>query len=413
MKFEIVKNLLFSRLADINGIVDSKSPHPILSHVLVEAKNGQLRLLATDTELSLSAVMPANIQQEGITTVIADKFHQIIHRLPDDVIVQCTLEDDQFHIRAGSSHFKLSTLPAEDFPNIDESETIGEIRLDAADLFNILNKVRFSMAKNDVRHYLNGLLLNVISDGREIEAAATDGHRLSCAYTPLKTIGSEATQFILPEKATNALIKQLSLDNFLNELQLEKNLASDVETLNIVEDKLKALKDIKRYASREQSRHFERPVTLRMGSRELSLDTGSYHLLTRLIDGQYPDYRQIIPERLESPILIDRKNLLGALRRSQVLLNNVDNGLLLRFEGHQLYLSARNMQNETGEEKLDIVNNEDIRTQIGLNVGYFIDAVSNIDGDTLQMHVEDVNSPVLLTSKDDPEVRYIIMPMLV
>lgn len=410
MKFQVLKELLLNRLSDMISIVDNKSPHPILGHVYLEARDGVLRLIATDTEITLSSTITASIAAEGAITVACDKFHQVVQRMPDQAIVSCTFEDEQFFIQSGNAKMKLATLPAADFPVAQNSEQTTSLTVDGGDLFNILSKVRFSMAKNDVRHYLNGIYLNTV-EGQRIEAAGTDGHRLSCAFANLSETQNHKVGFILPEKAANALIKQLNIDTQINEINLNKQVAKDVETINQLDDQIRTLRDAKKFLSREQSKHVSRPVTLQFNDRELSLDTGSHHLITRLIDGKYPDYEQIIPERLESPVLIDRKALLGALRRSQVLLSNNDNGILLRFEGHQVYLSARNMQNETADEKIDIVNPQVMQVEIGLNVSYLIDATSNLEGDTIQMHFEDANRPVLITSQTDPEVRYVIMPM--
>lgn len=411
MKFEIVKELLFKRLADLNSIVDRKTTQPILGHVCLSVEENLLKLTTTDTEVTIAAQAGINGQINGRTTVPCDRFYQIVQRLNDGTTVQCELIDEQFHIRAGKSHFKLSTLPAEDFPVAENVTHQTSIELDGAVFYTILNKVRFSIANQDPRQYLNGLFLNVVDQGQSIHAVATDGHRLSCAQAHFAQPVNPDTHFIVPEKAVNELVKHASLDSYISELQLKKLLCSSVEETNELNDQLEILKEVRKKPESQQAREFSRPVTLYLGERELSLQSGPYHFVTRLIDGQYPAYEQVIPPLQENPILISRERFLLALRRAKVLLTDRHDGIRMRFEYHQLQLAARNMENETAEESLDIVNAADLQMETGLNINYLIDAVSHVDGDDLQFHFEDGESPCLLTSKENPEIRYVIMPM--
>lgn len=411
MKFEIVKELLIKRLADLNSIVDRKTTQPILGHVYLKAEDNQLTLVSTDTEVTLKGTAPATVIEAGATTVPCDKFYQIVQRLNDNAMIVCELKDEQFHISAAGSHFRLITLPAEDYPVAEHVAHQHSLALNAAVFFNILNKVRFSIASQDVRQYLNGLFLNVVEEGKGLHAVATDGHRLSCAHAVLQTPVDPDIHFIVPEKAVNELVKHLSLDSYLAERLLDKKISHSVDEMNQISDELEQLKDVKKRTPQEQAEILPRLVTLEIGERELSLEVGKYHLITRLIDGQYPAYEQVIPQAQGNPVLIAREALLAALRRAKVLLTDKHDGIRLRFQGHELFLSARNMANETAEETLDIVNNGEIAFETGLNINYLIDAVSNIDGDDLQFHFEDAESPCLITSKDDPDVRYVIMPM--
>ena len=411
MKFEIVKELLFKRLADLNSIIERKTTQPILGHVYIGAQNDHLTLISTDTEVTLKGNAEATVIETGNITVPCDKFYQIVHRLPDSVTIVCELIDEQFHIRAGGSHFKLVTLPGEDFPVARNVEHQASLSLDAAALYNILDKVRFSIANQDVRQYLNGLFLDVVEKGEALHSVATDGHRLSCARTRLDQPVDPDSQFIVPEKAVNELVKHLSLDSFMSERQLEKQLSHEVEEINRINDELEQLKELRKRSVKERMNTLAHPVTVHIGERELSLQTKHYHLISRLIDGHYPAYEKVIPKAQETPVLVDREGLLHALRRAKVLLTDRHDGIRLRFEGHTLFLSARNMENETAEETLDIVNGADILLETGLNINYLIDAVSNIDGENLQIHFEDGESPCLITSIDDPDVRYVIMPM--
>ena len=411
MKFELVKESLFKRLGDGNSIIERKTTQPILGHIYVKAQNDRLTLISTDTEVTLQSSITAKIVEEGETTVPCDKFYQIVQRLPEEANITCELIDEQFHIHAAGSHFKLITLPGEDFPVAQNVEHRTSLSLDGAILYNILDKVRFAIANQDVRQYLNGLFLDVVEEGEVLHAVATDGHRLSCAATKLDRPVAPDTHFIVPEKAVNELVKHLSLDTFMAERQLDKRLSHDVEEINQINDELERLKELRKRPIREQVKSLPRPITLHIGERELSLQMENGHLISRLIDGQYPAYERVIPQTQEMPMLVDRERLLSALRRAKVLLSDRHDGIRLRFEGHTLFLSARNMENETAEETLDIVNASNLLIDTGLNINYLIDAVSNIDGENLQIHFEDGESPCLITSIDDPDVRYVIMPM--
>lgn len=410
MKFEVVKNILYPRLVDINGIIEKKSPQPILQHLLIEAREGELQLLGTDTEITLTTTLPAHVLEQGSITVSSDLLTQLIAQLPDKALIQIHLENEQLFVKSGKSQFQLQTLPAQDYPVAQQSDKTGEIQLDGLTLFALLNKVRFSMAENDMRHYLNGLQL-ALKD-KQIEAVATDGHRLSLASSQVSTSENVPAPLILPAKAVNALSKQLSLDVWISELERQKEACADVESLNTLQDQIDQLKELRKQHSFKRGEANLRLVSLNLGERELSLDNGIYRLSTRLIDGKYPDYEKIIPPQEASPVQIDRKMLLEALKRSRVVLNRKDEtGVIMEFDGHNLTISARNNENETAEEHLDIINPQGLQTRIGLNVNYLISVADTIEGERLQLHLQNNGGPVLITCEEETAVKYVIMPM--
>ncbi len=412
MKFEVVKNILLPRLLDINGIIEKNSTHPILTHIYLQVEDGILSLLGTDTELTLTSEIPVEMESNGKITVPSSKFTQIIDKLPNDAKIECSLKDEQFHIKSGKSHFHLQTLPAEDFPVAEEPKMIGEIQLSALALYNALTKVRFSMAENDVRHYLNGLYINIAENEKGIETVTTDGHRLSVGFCPVHEIEETQASFIIPNKAVNALIKQISLDGWIKELQLEKDRCKELEKLNALNDTLEELKQYKKMSLYEAAKKQLRCISLNLAERELHLDNGYYRITTRLIDGNYPDYKQLIPNIQKTPILIDRKTLLNALYRSRVVLSRKeDSGAMLNFNGHMLHLTARNSENEIAEEQIEIVNTQGINENVGININYLIDIADNIEGNTLQIHLENGQSPLLITTEEDVEMQYVVMPM--
>ncbi|MBP3194297.1 MAG: DNA polymerase III subunit beta [Cardiobacteriaceae bacterium] len=414
MQFEIQKEALAAKLLDVNSIVEKNSPKAILSHIYLKAENNQLTLISTDTELTLTVYLPATVIESGTITVQSDAFTQLVNRLADGVVVNCQTKDEQFIIKAGKGNYKLQTLPADDFPIPESFNAENRVAIDAGDLTHLLTKVRFSMAENDPRHYLNGMYINPQNESNIIEAASTDGHRLSAASCNTNSaISGFEKGFIIPNKAVNALIKQISLDNLISELNLQKKAATDVETTNLLNEKIEQFNKVKRLSNRAQKNEMPRNLDLNLSERLLSLSGENWVLTTRLLEGKYPDYQRIFPEKQTMPILLDRMLLLDALRRLRVILNSKDEkALILRFEENKLSISARNSNsNDSGDEQIDIVNNQNIVCNVGINVLYLFDAANNISGDFLELHIQNPNSPVLITSQQDEQVRYVIMPM--
>ena len=411
MKFEVVKNILISRLTEVNGIIEKKSPQPILQHILLEAKEDKLHLLGTDTEITLATELPAKVEEAGKTTVSSETLTQLISQLPDQANIHFHLENEQLFVNSGKSQFQLQTLPAEDYPIAQRTDKTGEFAIDALNFARLLDKVRFSMAKNDMRHYLNGLQLAV--EGKNIEAVATDGHRLSLASSELNAADNVPNALILPSKAVKSLLEnQLNIDKWHSHLEQSKSASSNVDELNEIKDRIERLKELKKLPSFKQAEAQFRAVTLNLGERELSLDDGIYRLTTRLIDGKYPDYHKIIPPIQDNPIQIERKTLHEALKRNSVVLTRTnENGVILEFKGHSLTITARNNENELAEEHTDILNPADLEVRIGLNVAYLIEVADAVEGERLQLHIQSADGPVLITCEEEPALKYVIMPM--
>jgi len=368
MKFDISKEHFLEALADISNIVARKTTKPILSHALIQASSGSLLLKGTDTEVTLQILLhELNIQEEGAVTVPAGKLLDVVRHLPAQATVYCSLDKEQLLVKAAGSVFRIATLPAEDFPALAEADMDGHIEIQSRALHDIMQKVRFSMANEDVRYYLNGMYLNIVEDGQAIHAVSTDGHRLSCARSGLDTAATAGTNLIVPKKGVNELIRQLA--------------------------------------------RVSQPVVLNLGERQLSLTIGGTRLTSQLIDGNFPNYEQVLPSAQENPVLVSRQAFLDSLQRAKVLLLDRHDGIRLGFAGTRLQLSARNLENETVEEALDIINPQNLELEAALNINYLIDAISTISGDNVQLHFTDKNSPCLITSSEDEGVRYIIMPM--
>lgn len=371
MKIIVKRSPLMDFLSDLNGITERKTTQPILSHVFLQADDNGLTLKATDTEVSLTIQLKADeleILAHGSTTVSASKLLDVIRHQPPDALITFTLDDqEQLVVQSADHYFRLITLPAKDFPVHDEFQVNNQVLIEAKAFHQAMQKVRFSMADQDARSYLNGVFLNVVNEGQTLHLVSSDGHRLSCIGVDLDTPQPNA-QLILPKKAVNELIKLLARHNEL--------------------------------------------VQLEIGDRELMLKVGAYRLKTRLIDGSYPNYQQAIPERQEQPILVSRQKLSEALQRAKIVINDKTSGVHLHFlPNHAIRVFARNSANETVEEHLSGVNPTQLNLEIGLNIGYLIQAVSHIEAENLQLHVTHREGACLITCAEDPHIRYVIMSM--
>lgn len=367
MKFSIVKESLLTALSDFNDIISRKTTTPIISHIYIHATNGQLQLRATDTEVSLEGVIEAEVRDEGATTVPGAKLLDVVRNLPANAHVVCELKDEHFHINAQDSHFRLSTLPAEDFPVAEEIEFTHSVALNSDTLNELMQKVKFSIAVQDVRYYFNGLYLDLIHQGKNINAVSTDGHRLSCASAELQTATTQELGILIPRKGVDELGKLLA--------------------------------------------RVDQSITLNLGERQLQLAIENYRLTTKLIDGQFPNYESVMPSAQPNPIIINRQGFLHALQRAKVLLVDRHDGVKLNFNGHKLFIAARNHDNESVDEVMEIINPENMKLEISLNINYLIDVIKIIEGETIQLHFQDSESPCLITSQSDESVRYVIMPM--
>lgn len=368
MKFTIANKSLLRPLTDIDSIVAKKTTKPILSHLLLIISDNAMTIKGTDTEVTLQIDLDnLEVKQSGSITIPATKFLDVIRKLPEGAMVSCHLENEQFIIKSVGSTFRLATLPAEDFPALDESDTQTRIEISGRQLHDIMQQVKFSMATDDVRYYLNGLFLNIIENGNAVHAVTTDGHRLSCAKTLLEGKTDINTSLIVPKKGVTELIRLLN--------------------------------------------RYNQPVVLNIGDRQLNLTIDNYKLTTQLIDGTFPNYEQVLPPIQDDPILVSRTSLLQSLKRGKILLSDRHDGIRLRFYGNQLLLSARNLENETSEEILDVINTSSLELETGLNINYLIEAISALNDDNIQFHFEDATSPCLIMGSGNFDVRYIIMPM--
>ena len=359
------RDTLLAPLQSVSGIVERRHTLPILSNVLLEKQGERLTLLATDIEIQITTTTEgAGGEGDGAVTVGARKLQEILRSLPDTNDVSLVLEDKRLQVRAGKSRFSLQTLPADDFPRMTISE--GETRqfsISQKAFRQLLGKTQYAMAAQDVRYYLNGLLLLV--EGTELRAVATDGHRLAFA-----SVGIEAElprqEMILPRKTV---------------LELNRLLVDTDDALNIT-----------------------------LTANQVRFAFGNIVLVSKLIDGKFPDYERVVPATLKNHMKVGRQTLMQAMQRAAILTNEKFRGVRVVLGENSLKLIAANAEQEEAQEEIEVDYNGDA-IDVGFNVGYLLDVLNNVHAEEIQWSFNDANSSALITLPGNDRFKYVVMPM--
>lgn len=362
------RDSLLGPLQSVSGIVEKRHTLPILSNVLLEKKGDRLTFLATDIEIQITTVTDgAKGDADGAVTVGARKLQDILRSLPEGSEVSLTLEEKRLLLRAGKSRFSLQTLPAEDFPRMSVSDGDSRKIVVSQKAFrNLLGQTQFAMAAQDVRYYLNGLLLLV--DGAELRAVATDGHRLAYASMGLEDAveGPGRFEMILPRKTV---------------LELNRLLPDNDD-----------------------------PLQIEFGNNQVRFQFGGINLISKLIDGKFPDYERVIPATLKNVVKIERTELLRSMVRAAILTNEKFRGVRLMLTGGNLKIMAANAEQEEAQEELEVDYAGD-PVDVGFNVGYLLDVLNNCDEAFVEWGFNDANSSALLTVPGNDRFKYVVMPM--
>lgn len=363
--FSIQRDPLLSSLLLISGAVEKKQTLPILGNVLLVVKDNQLTLSATDTELSLSAVIPLSESgTSGEVTVPAKKLIDICRSLNDGTLLTFTQKDDKVMLKAGRSRFSLTTLPAQDFPVlIDESKEL-EFQVETQPLIQLLQATYFAMAQQDVRYYLNGLLLELL--GHQINAVSTDGHRLAVGQLTIDNNLPEH-KLILPRKGVLELLKLLS----------------DIEDDNVL---------------------------ISVNQNHFYLQTHTYDFSSKLIEGRFPNYRRVIPEDNDKAVVLDRDEFKRCLVRASILANEKYRAVQLSVSPKTLTIHANNQEQEEAVEELE-ADTEGDKITIGMNANYLLDVLNNVPAGDIKMALSTPTDSILITSPLLPIARYVIMPL--
>ena len=363
---QLDRDALLTPLQAVTGIVEKRHTLPILSNVLIERHAAQLNLVATDLEIQITTACEAgNAGAEAHSlTVSARKLQDILRSLPDGVETTLDVQSNKVQLRAGKSRFNLQTMPADDFPKMaDAGEQQGKFSVTQKTLQDMLFLVQYAMAQQDIRYYLNGLLL--VLDGAKIMVVATDGHRLSYAEGPLKT-PHEKREVILPRKAVLELSRQLT--------------SGDTDV------------DVEIYATQVRFRY------------------GKSELVTKIIDGKFPDFTRVIPVNYSKTIILNRQDLLHSLQRAAILSNEKFRGVRWLLTAGSLRISCSNTEQEEAQEEMDVNYNGDA-LDVGFNITYLLDVLNNVHSENVECSFGDANSSMLITLPGRDDFRYVVMPM--
>lgn len=364
MKFSIQQEALLQPISQVVGVVERRQTLPVLANFLVSAQGNRLAVTGTDMEVELIAAVDADISLEGEVTVPARKLVDIVRKLPEGVNITASLEGDKLLISSGRGRYTLSTLPATEFPATDQVETLESVKIQEVELKKLLDKTSFSMANQDVRYYLNGLLFE-FHDG-SLTTVATDGHRLAVCDL-LSDLGvAQDRQMIVPRKGVLELSRMLS------------------ESEDVVE--------------------------LALGKNHIRLVKGAMIFTSKLIDGRFPDYQAVIPKGTDKHIKLDRQSFMLALQRASILSNEKYKGVRLEASSDAVKIVAHNPQHEEAVEELEAELNFD-HIAIGFNVTYLLDALSAIEGNSVVMALKDANSSCLISSEAGGRDKHVVMPL--
>ena len=362
--FKGPRNQILEPLQSVCGIVEKRHTLPILSNVLIEKEGDRLTLLATDIEIQIKTSAATVAGENQSLTVAARKLQDILRALPEDVEVTLTLDEKRLQVKSGRSRFSLQTLPSEDFPRMahsDGSET--RLMLTQRQFKRLLALVQYAMAQQDIRYYLNGLLLVV--KGNQVCVVATDGHRLAYASETLDE-QFPSIEVILPRKTV---------------LELSRQLEENEDTLEIVLTPTQAL-----------------------------FRFGSIEFISKLIDGKFPDYERVIPKGHVILVKLARQNFLQSLLRAKILTNEKTPGVRLMFSNNSLKIIGNNTEREEAQEEIEI-DFEGDTIDIGFNVNYLLDVLNNVPNEQIECHLGDANSSALFQLTDNQNFKYVVMPM--
>ena len=366
MKFSTDRESLLNALQLVAGVVERRQTLPVLSNVLVVAGQGKLELTGTDLEVEIVArVSGIHVDLDGSSTIPARKWLDICKSLPDGSDISVQQDGEQVEIVSGRSRFVLSTLPASEFPNVEGGQNLSGFSVSRANLKKMIERVSFSMAHQDVRYYLNGMLIEQTPE--HLRVVATDGHRLAMA-TSANTNGGiiEPSQSILPRKGVMELSRLL--DDSDDQVQVS------------------------------------------IGANHFRLVSDEVEFTSKLVDGKFPDYQKVVPLGGNKVILSNRQTIKGAFSRASILSNEKYRGVRLQLNENLLRITANNPEQEQAEEELglDYAGGD---LEIGFNVSYLIDAINALTGDDVRLTLSDSNSSALVEDPQDDTTQYVVMPM--
>lgn len=364
MKISVTRETLLPALQAVANVVDRRQSMQILGNVLLSASGSGVNLTATDMEVEVSLGCNATVLKEGTATLPAKKLLDICRSLPAEALIQIDASGSKAKVQSGRSRFSLGILPADDFPAVGSFQHKIEVTLGAGQLGELVRSTQFAMAHQDVRYYLNGLLLEMRE--HTIRAVATDGHRLALCDRQVAQELAATTQIIVPRKAVQEIQRMLA--------------------------------------------HQDGDVTLVIGDSHVRLMAAGQSLTAKLIDGKFPDYQRVIPTKGEKAVLADRESLRAVFSRTSILSNEKFRGVRLVLGENNLKAMTHNPEQEEAEEDLE-VSYQGADLEIGFNVSYLLDVLGVLVSEKVCLELSDPNSSAVIFAPDDQQARYVVMPM--
>jgi DNA polymerase-3 subunit beta len=374
MKFSIDRSALLIALQHIHSVVERRNTIPILSNVLIEAKEDGVYLTSTDMDITVIEKVDlgeSEVTQLGTTTTSAQILYDIVRKLPDNIKVEFLSEkNDRLGIKASSSSFALNCLPSEDFPSIAQEDFKHSFNIDALDLVRLIDKSSFAMSLEETRYYLNGIYLHAIKEDNveKMRTVATDGHRLSRVDINLPQ-GAEGIPGVIIPRKTILEIRKILEDHTGN-------------------------------------------VSLSISETKIKLSFNNVVLTSKLLDGTFPDYSRVIPEHNDKLVTISNQAISEAVDRVSTVSTDKTRAIKININKGSVVISATNPDKGSASEHLDVVYNGD-EVEIGFNSKYVLDVARQIKGNEILIKLSDSVSPTLVYDKDDKEVLFVLMPMRV
>jgi DNA polymerase-3 subunit beta len=365
MKFTISRDAILKPLNLVAGVVERRQTLPILANVLIVLDGDRLSLTGTDLEVELvGRVQLPEAGEDGEVTVPARKLMDICKTLPEGAEIKFVVQDGKATVKSGRSRFTLSTLPAREYPNVEDSMGTHQFEIKQGQLKRLIDRTAFAMAQQDVRYYLNGMLWEL--NDKQLRVVATDGHRLALCTLPEKVDATGNTQVILPRKGVLEL----------GRLLLDEN--ADVAVV--------------------------------IGSNHIRATTNDFTFTSKLVDGKFPDYQRVLPRSPDKTVVGSRLELRQAFTRTAILSNEKYRGVRLKLSDNSLDMVANNPEQEEAEEVVPVEYQGD-SLEIGFNVSYLLDVLGVLSGEKVKLSLGDSNSSALLEESEEGDSLYVVMPM--
>ena len=356
---------LLEALQSVSGIVERRHTLPILANVLMKKTGDEIEFTTSDLEIQVRTQATLGGDAGNFaTTVGARKLIDILRSLPNDQVVTLAAAQNKLTLTGGKSRFTLQTLPADDFPLVNEAVDFGPVfSVPQKTLKTLINQVHFAMAVHDIRYYLNGILF--VAEGRQLTLVATDGHRLGLAQSQLETEVPKQ-EVILPRKTV---------------LELQR-LLKDEDT----------------------------PIEMRFAGNQARFNFSGMEFVTKLVEGKFPDYNRVIPKNHKNAVILGRTTLLASLQRAAILTSEKFKGVRVNIEPGVLRIASSNAEQEEAKEEIEIDYAGDT-IEVGFNVTYLMDVLSNINQDMVKIELQDGNASALITVPEQTGFKYVVMPM--